>query len=269
ECEAAGKKAVVTTTTHMFLPETEYVAEAAGPAQATVTAQSAVTAEAAGAAKAAVTAKAAGAAEAAGTTQAAETAEAGRTAKAIGTAQAAETAEVQARSGGGSRNLDIEIHGIRYLGTPVLPEIRQDGWIKCAAPKAAALERYEKTADVVLTEADGSRRMPIKIPAEWEPVIPENTDIILVVYGLSALGQDMEQVCQRARLQEKTGAVSEAFMAEMMRSRYLEPLWRKYPDAALIAVWNQADTLPLLASAKRAVKLCGWPYQLITSQQNA
>ncbi|MDD2958544.1 MAG: selenium cofactor biosynthesis protein YqeC [Lachnospiraceae bacterium] len=263
ECEAAGKKAVVTTTTHMFLPETEYVAEAAGAAQATVTAE------------AAETAQAAGAVEAAGTTQAAETAEAGRTAKAIGTAEAAETAEaavtakVQARSGGGSRNLDIEIHGIRYLGTPVLPEIRQDGWIKCAAPKAAALERYEKTADVVLTEADGSRRMPIKIPAEWEPVIPENTDIILVVYGLSALGQDMEQVCQRARLQEKTGAVSEAFMAEMMRSRYLEPLWRKYPDAALIAVWNQADTLPLLASAKRAVKLCGWPYQLITSQQNA
>ncbi|MDD3797145.1 MAG: hypothetical protein PHE06_14500, partial [Lachnospiraceae bacterium] len=81
ECEAAGKKAVVTTTTHMFLPETEYVAEAAGAAQATVTAQAAVTAEAAGAAKAAVTAKAAGAAEAAGTTQAAETAEAGRTAK--------------------------------------------------------------------------------------------------------------------------------------------------------------------------------------------
>ena len=43
-------------------------------------------------------------------------------------------------------------------------------------------------ADLVLVEADGSRGLPLKFPGEQEPVIPDNTDEILVVCGLGGLG---------------------------------------------------------------------------------
>ena len=55
-------------------------------------------------------------------------------------------------------------------------------------------------ADVVLVEADGSKHMPLKFPNATEPVIPENTDEIIVVCGLNALGQKAKEVCHRLEL---------------------------------------------------------------------
>ena len=43
-------------------------------------------------------------------------------------------------------------------------------------------------ADLVLVEADGSRRLPLKVPRAGEPVIPDNTDMILCLNGLTSLG---------------------------------------------------------------------------------
>lgn len=53
-------------------------------------------------------------------------------------------------------------------------------------------------ADVVLVEGDGSRGLPAKYPAAWEPVIPENTTQIWVVAGMSALGKTFGEACYRA-----------------------------------------------------------------------
>ncbi len=41
----------------------------------------------------------------------------------------------------------------------------------------------------LLIEADGSRRHPVKAPAEHEPPIPDFVDTVVVTVGLSALGQ--------------------------------------------------------------------------------
>lgn len=41
----------------------------------------------------------------------------------------------------------------------------------------------------LLIEADGSRRHPLKAPAEHEPSIPQFVDTVVVVAGLSALGK--------------------------------------------------------------------------------
>lgn len=46
--------------------------------------------------------------------------------------------------------------------------------------------------DVVLVEADGSRRLPLKAPASHEPVIPPGTDLVVGVAGLDALGRPMD-----------------------------------------------------------------------------
>ncbi|MGN1165744.1 MAG: selenium cofactor biosynthesis protein YqeC [Lachnospiraceae bacterium] len=56
-------------------------------------------------------------------------------------------------------------------------------------------------ADIVLTEADGAKRMPCKVPAANEPVIPDACDIVIGVMGMDALGKKIEEVCFR---QEET-----------------------------------------------------------------
>ena len=45
------------------------------------------------------------------------------------------------------------------------------------------VEKLHEFADVVLVEADGAKTLPIKLPRDNEPVIPENTDICIVCMG--------------------------------------------------------------------------------------
>ena len=53
----------------------------------------------------------------------------------------------------------------------------------------------------LLIEADGSRQKPLKAPAKHEPSIPEFTDIVVVVAGLSALGKPLtDQNVHRAEI---------------------------------------------------------------------
>ena len=50
-----------------------------------------------------------------------------------------------------------------------------------------------KWADYLLTEADGSARRPIKAPDQSEPVVPAETTLFISIFGLSALGQPLNQ----------------------------------------------------------------------------
>ena len=43
--------------------------------------------------------------------------------------------------------------------------------------------------DFILVEADGAKRKPIKAPADYEPVIPESTALVIGVIGLDCLGK--------------------------------------------------------------------------------
>lgn len=52
----------------------------------------------------------------------------------------------------------------------------------------------------LLIEADGAKRMPLKVPAAHEPVIPEETTHLLSVYGLDAVGRTFKEVCFRFEL---------------------------------------------------------------------
>jgi probable selenium-dependent hydroxylase accessory protein YqeC len=45
--------------------------------------------------------------------------------------------------------------------------------------------------DFILVEGDGSKRKPIKAPAEHEPVIPEETTILIGVVGMDSLGMEI------------------------------------------------------------------------------
>ena len=92
-------------------------------------------------------------------------------------------------------------------------------------------------ADVVLVEADGSRRVPLKFPNATEPVIPENTEEILVVCGLNAIGQKAKDVCHRLELVkeclgiEDDAVITPTHIQKLVTEGYLKPLRAAYPNA--------------------------------------
>jgi probable selenium-dependent hydroxylase accessory protein YqeC len=66
--------------------------------------------------------------------------------------------------------------------------------------------RLGADADMVLIEADGAKGRPLKCPALYEPVIPACSDMIVVVAGLDALGEKVDEKVFRWELcQELTG----------------------------------------------------------------
>lgn len=105
--------------------------------------------------------------------------------------------------------------------------------------KALSEEAYTAVcayADVVLVEGDGSKHMPLKYPNDTEPVIPSNTEEIIVVCGLNALGQKAKDVCHRLELIKECLNIDEdtqitaSHIQELVTKGYLEPLSKKYPD---------------------------------------
>jgi probable selenium-dependent hydroxylase accessory protein YqeC len=58
-------------------------------------------------------------------------------------------------------------------------------------------DRYRKLADMVLIEADGAKSFPSKVPAATEPVILPETDVVIGIMGLDAIGQPVQKVCFR------------------------------------------------------------------------
>ena len=60
--------------------------------------------------------------------------------------------------------------------------------------------RLSQYADVLLIEADGAKRLPIKVPRDGEPVIPAETDVVIGCAGLDCIGLPLEEACFRAEL---------------------------------------------------------------------
>lgn len=74
-------------------------------------------------------------------------------------------------------------------------------------------------SDLVLVEGDGSRRMPLKVMGPYEPVIPENSDVVYCLAGLSALGQTAGKACFRREL---LGLSDEAVITEELMAHIIE-----------------------------------------------
>jgi molybdenum cofactor cytidylyltransferase len=88
-----------------------------------------------------------------------------------------------------SRDLKADVlMGLRSLGhvTVVGSRIRDDKLHGLEPEEVVELARATG-ADLVLVEADGARRRPLKVPAEHEPVIPEGATKVLVLVGADAL----------------------------------------------------------------------------------
>ena len=70
---------------------------------------------------------------------------------------------------------------------------------KLSAP-AEPLDQLAQRFDYVLAEADGSKRLPLKAHAVWEPVIPGVAANVIWVVGASGLGRPINETVHRPEL---------------------------------------------------------------------
>jgi probable selenium-dependent hydroxylase accessory protein YqeC len=129
------------------------------------------------------------------------------------------------------------------------------------ADMADILERFRP--GLLLVEADGARGRSIKAPAEHEPVIPADSDLVVGVMGLDALGQPASErtVFRLAEFCRVTGLAPgqpigpEAFAALVAHP---EGLFKGAPAGARrIAFHNKAEAHPFTGAVYGSAKL-GW-----------
>lgn len=107
----------------------------------------------------------------------------------------------------------------------------------------------------LIIEADGSRKLPIKAPAEREPVIPEWVNAVMVVVGLSSVGTTASEktIHRFAHFSKITGInpgeeISFAHIEKML-VHSTGGLKRVPEGARKIALLNQADSAEMTTKA--------------------
>ena len=122
--------------------------------------------------------------------------------------------------------------------------------LKGIAP--SQVSRLASAWPVVLVEADGSKRLPIKAPAEHEPVVPAETGLTVGVLGLDALGWPMDErtVHRPERFAAVTGCPPGAAIGwdhVVALARHPEGLF-KGARGARVVLLNKVDESPYLPS---------------------
>lgn len=114
---------------------------------------------------------------------------------------------------------------------------------KLSSP-AEPLDELAQRFDYVLAEADGSKRLPLKAHASWEPVIPTGTAHIIWIVGASGFGRPIDEAAHRPALFcercdcEPTDIATPECVAQVLNAE----LRMLKLDTARV-VLNQVDTL--------------------------
>ena len=129
----------------------------------------------------------------------------------------------------------------------ILHAMQKTGYAMAGIPDGPKIKALSKEtfcsvsacADVVLVEADGSKHMPLKYPNATEPVIPDCTERIIVVWGPHGLGKPAGAVCHRLELVMKClnitedTIITEEHVRKLLVQGYQQPLAEKFPNAEI------------------------------------
>ena len=133
-----------------------------------------------------------------------------------------------------------------------------------------ALRRWCSEHDrPLLVEADGSRRLPLKAPADHEPVIPPDIDAVVVMAGMLGCGLPLDDshVHRAARFSAISGCPAGALITPAALAAALvhpDGGLKHIPSGARRAVWlNQADTPELRAEAAGMASLLRTAYDVV------
>jgi molybdenum cofactor cytidylyltransferase len=119
----------------------------------------------------------------------------------------------------------------------------------------------EMNADILLIEADGARKLPLKAPRPHEPVIPLDTTLVVGVAGLDAIGKPLQEVLYNPEpVLQRYGFQADAitqpvWVAQIMRDEALG-LKNVPENARVVTLLNKADQSTLLyARGRRAAQI--------------
>lgn len=153
-------------------------------------------------------------------------------------------------------------------GNDVLSAVKQleaCGYVMAGMPCGEKIEALPENsyleicrhADAVLVEADGSKHKPLKFPAEYEPVIPENADEIIVVCGMAGLGKPLSEACQRPELVKNClgigddALIEEKHILRLVLEGYVRPLKKRFPHKKITVQPTHDGSQELMAAARR------------------
>lgn len=158
------------------------------------------------------------------------------------------TDAVVATSAADARSL-LQKHSLVVYGIPSAAG-------KLSSPPLEELLALRDAADLMLLEADGAKRHPLKVPREVEPVLPDWTSLVIAVGGLSALGHPVHEVVFRSELldlpDELDQGVTPGWMAALLSSEWGQR--KGVGNRRYVRVLSQADTPARLALAGQAVR---------------
>ena len=133
-----------------------------------------------------------------------------------------------------------------------LPVAGRPAGRKLKGPSEEMWAILRQNADRIVVEADGAACHPVKYPAVWEPVIPQYTDRVLVLSGLSALDRPLSEVCHRADLAVEKGVLPDGPLTEAGMAALLVRGYGRYDP---LFVLNQADDGALFARGEAVASL--------------
>ncbi len=117
---------------------------------------------------------------------------------------------------------------------------------------------WRNLAEYVLVEADGSRGLPLKAPAENEPVLPPDACLVIAVAGMSCVGQPIRLSAHRPeRYAALSGLPEDETITPQAVAKVLENTCgqRKGVNSAFRILLNQTDTPTRLAFARQTARL--------------
>ena len=115
-----------------------------------------------------------------------------------------------------------------------------------------------KSTCIERVEADGAKRKPLKVPADWEPVIPDFADVVVSVIGLDCLGKP---ICETAHRAEYTSSFLEKNLEAPVTAEDIEKiatsvhgLYKNVDHKVYRVYLNKADILPDSSPAEHIVE---------------
>lgn len=141
----------------------------------------------------------------------------------------------------------LNLNGIAVAGIPC-----EGG--KISRVSEPFYEWMKTAADYILVEADGSKRLPVKVPGEHEPVLPKDTQLVVIVAGLTCLSHPIMECCHRWKLAmeildcEPTHKILSQDVAKLIAAGYCKEL--RIPFKILL---NQCDNEELEVKAAEII----------------
>lgn len=139
----------------------------------------------------------------------------------------------------------------------------EDGKLTCL--EANIFIELREYADYVLIEADGAKNMPIKVPKENEPVLPDCIDMIVGIVGVDCIGKSIKDVCFRIQeavklLNEETKqivtenhVITEEDVTQIILSE--RGLRKSVGQKPFKVVLNKVDSVERIMSAEKVIKI--------------